>query len=141
MREPIRKVLVQAFKAGWATSPPFPVVFDNHNLNEAGEAWGRFSITYGENTPAAIGADHTRTLGIINLQVFIPEGQGTKPANLAADRLQSVFRFQRFTATEGSAKAYIEFEHGADGPTPKGTKEGFAQFNISARFRADELPA
>lgn len=140
MREAIRKALVGHFKTNW-TSPPFPVVFENHNSGEAGAAWGRFALILGENQPAAIGPDFQRTLGIITLQVFIPEGDGTKPANIAADRMQTMYRFQRFTATEDGRKINLEIENGADGPTPKGTKEGFAQFHISVRFRADESPA
>lgn len=136
MREPIRKALAEHFKANWPGGI-FPVVYDNQPMNEEGEAWGRFFIVTGENEPAAIGANFTRLRGFLGLQIWIPENKGTAKANQATDALETAFQFRRFGFTEGNKSADLQIENGADGPTPKGTKDGWVQFHATVAFRCD----
>lgn len=132
MRDAIRQKLQTAMNQGWSG---VPLVFDNGTRAENGEAWARFYLTYGQENPASIGQAFTRMLGFCGMQIFIPEGKGTKAANDAADAMTSKLRFTRYPLDELGSELQMTTE--VDGPTYKSTRDGMAQYHVTMNWRAE----
>ncbi len=132
----IRRALEVHFKATFMAPQPFPVAFENVKFSQpANEPWGRFSIRFGKRENASVGTDHKRTLGLVFLQVFIPESKGTKPANDAADRMATAFDDKELETTDGETIQVRTVELDPIGMTG----EGWHQTNLVVPFWADKI--
>lgn len=136
--EDLRRTLERHFKAAFQTGIPvaFPVQFENVTFRQpTGEPWGRFSIRLGDRSNASVGTTHKRTVGLVYLQVFVPENRGTKPATELADRFAAAFDDRELTTDGGTM---VQFRS-ASSETIGLTGEGWHQTNLSVPFWADRI--
>jgi hypothetical protein len=140
MKDVARQAIIEAFTTGWDTAI-FKVVTENNPIEQNAGAtlpWGRLSLQMMDPQPASIGTGHLRMGGMIFLQVFLPLNKGTKRAYAAADKIDAIFRFTRLTFTPPTGgRGFVEFEAGCSGPVSAGTRDGYAQHNITINFRAE----
>lgn len=94
-----------------------------------GERWCRMNLLAGESNQAEMGAVKThRNLGVMMVQIFIPLGEGTKPATDLADFIKTKFRSLSFSGVVFRTPSRITV----------GRREGVYQLNVSCPFFADE---
>lgn len=131
-----RKLLTDAFTAAWAAGGElFPVQIDNQKFDKPkGQTWGRWSINWGENNQQALGQKLTRAQGAAWLQVFIPDGGGTRDAMLAADKLASALNQRQLT--EGNTHVQVR----TWAVRPSGPSDGKQQWTCWVTFYADSNP-
>lgn len=121
-----------ATKLGTIPEMPFPVEWEGGTPRPANaKTWGRLSIQQGSVMPAMIGPGHTRSVGMVYLQVFIPEEGGTRAATLAADILSEAL--DRVQLAQGG----VEITFDLVGIMDAGRREGYTQKNISCAFTRD----
>lgn len=116
----IRRVFSTAWQGG---AIQLPLQLENTPFVQPhGAAWGRLSVVTGSTTAACLGAAMTRTPFILQLQVFVPEHQGTGIARQIADQVAVIdatvhraagllVRFDTTaiepTASQGGAAAFL----------------------------------
>lgn len=115
-------MIFQHWTFAWAAGelPAMPVEFDNMKFKQPDAAtWGRLTLTRGDSTQIALGGPGIaveRTPFILNLQVFIPENQGTRDRDKAADAMRKLNRVTGaaaglvvnfYTASIGNSQAEI----------------------------------
>lgn len=102
--EILRIAIVTAFKNGYKTglNSFSPVQYQNQAFTEPEAAlWTRFSLIEDGTAPTSIGKNQRRTIGILNLQVFVPKGSGTKPANEVKDKVASFLDYLEISPASG----------------------------------------
>lgn len=106
-----------------------PTEYENRRFKrpDAGP-WGRLTLRKAQSTPRNIGDGLRveRTPFVLYLQIFIPEGEGTRVAEQAHDRLK-ILNYQA-TYTPGCA-VFLEVASMEAVPEPAGS--GFVSFNCS----------
>lgn len=135
-----REFITTMFQNGFTdpadpTKPFVAVGYENRPFTQpAGKAtWAKFSVREGTRGAATVGKDENRTLGIVYLQLFTPENEGTKKAREAAQKLAEIFEHK---SPAGAAGA---FTFRAVNLTPVGREPGgFYQFNATCEFWHDE---
>lgn len=139
MKDDARQAIQTALTNAWGTNPsPCPMTWDNQpKKHDPKGAWARASLIFGTTVGAAVGSQFTRTTAIVQIQVFIPEGEGTAPATKGADRSDSVFQFQTVQFTTGGKPGTVTGDQGCTGPTPAGLEGGFQQYNLTHALRID----
>lgn len=139
MKDDARIAIQTAVNAAWAIGPtPCLLTWDNQPKNHEPKApWARASILYGTTIGAALGPNFTRTTAILQIQVFIPEGEGTAIATTAADRSDDALQFQTVQFTTRGKPATITGDQGCTGPNPAGLDGGFQQYNLTHTLRID----
>lgn len=92
---------------------------------EANQSWVRAVIQHGNSLVASISDQpETRRTGLIQLQVFTNDNQGSRPAALLADSLANHFEYWReahLTTTTASVQRI-------------GPSDGWYQYNVSVPF-------
>lgn len=131
--EAVRTALAAYFHDTW-DQDDLKVVQENQPAPATEQAWGRFVILQGQTDPLALGDQSTRTVGFAVLQVFIPEGQGTKQATDAGDAFAAIFN-RRQIVVNGTTT--VSFQ--ATSMIEAGGRQGYVQKNFSVQFRADLL--
>jgi hypothetical protein len=108
---------------------------DNHKFTQPVAApWGRLTVARGNRTPAAIGGEKIRTIGMVYLQVFLPLETGTAEADQAADAFASIFDLRSIPVTGTGFYAVTE----TASVESAGERQGYQQHNVSIQFRVDE---
>lgn len=100
LRSAVTGMFIEGYKI---TGNPFsPASYPNQPFVEpTSERWIRFSIQTGTTIPASIGQTMSRTPGVLYIQIFIPTGQGSLPANQIADKIASFVNFAQLTPAIG----------------------------------------
>lgn len=134
--EATRAAIFAHFKAGWtgAIAAEIPVKYPGQKwVQPTAGKWASLALQLGSRDSAAIGAARVRQVGVLMLQIFVPEGDGTAPAYKAADLFGSIVDTAELVPATGLV---IAFEHaGVTGPFPSGT---FQQLNATVSFRVDK---
>ena len=94
----------------------------------------RLSIQYGQRAAATIGATRVRQLGVAFLQVFVPEGGGTKVANDAGDNLALIFDNESLAFLDGTGWIITKQAESVGNLE----REGYTQHNFSITFTHDQ---
>lgn len=70
-----------------------PLSYDNLDFDPPNAPWGRLSVKHNEMSRASLGSATAlfRRTGMLSLQIFIPIGLGTLPADRIADPLVQAF--------------------------------------------------
>lgn len=128
-----KNAILSRLKANWTGSAALPLAYPNARFKQPEGAWARASLQTGANNSVAIGGLRDRTVGVLTIQVFLPEKSGTDAAYDAAALVSSIFRNWRSSPEAGLA---ITFEQtSVIGPI---TRENHIQFNLQTPFRIDE---
>jgi hypothetical protein len=136
MKEVIRRTIAAQIEA---MTFGMPVMMENQPDPPAAKTkWMRAGIRFGEEKLAAIGLVHTRMIGQIWMQIFLPADTGTSSASQAADVLSSRLAFKQLVIGDVGWTGTINFD-GVDGPTPSGKRESYQQFGIVLTWTADKL--
>lgn len=117
----------------------FPLVAANQpwpsgTSQPARAPWGRYSIRYAGARTTDVTGKHRRVAGVIWLQIFIPLGTGEKPAQAAADTIETIFGERHINTgdsvvrTERAELRYV----GRDGD--------FDQHHVTVSFIEDSAP-
>lgn len=129
--ETTRALTTGYFKNEWNQSW-LPIVWENQQAPARGAAWGRFVVMQGETNPMAIGGQgFTRGVGVAVLQMFVPEGAGTKIFTDNADRFANIFDLLRLN----DGTTYLHFD--TAGVVDAGKTDGWLQRNVRVTFRRD----
>jgi hypothetical protein len=121
------------FKTAWAgqTEIAWPdVEFDRPN----DQTWVRFNCAENAGFQASmgsIGSNRFRHLGVVTIQVFQPEGQGSKDARAKANNALGAFMGAE-TTNDIHFFDVAANQIGNDG-------SGYYQINVTASFRYDEI--
>lgn len=145
--EATRAAITARFQAGFVQlpvpDPPalpvefLPCAYDNQPFSNPKEsAWARFHIVEGDRTNAAVGVDFQRSVGVIYLQIFVPENGGTKPATDCGDKLASIFDNADF----GPAGLQIICRTVSLRRIGKHAEGGWMQHNAQVNYQADATP-
>ena len=113
--------------ANWGESEP--VEYENVPLGETPDAFVRFTVITGDSDTHGMGGSQytARDTGMVSLQVFVPEGTGTKRAMELCDAFAAIFEQQRFNGIT----TYIA------SVTPLGMTGGkWLQRNVTIPFRS-----
>lgn len=125
--DPARFLIETHWVTGWASR--LPCKMPNAKFNRpANAAWCAFNILFGASIPISIG--HTgqrdeRHLAMVEVQVFVPEGTGTKGLKEHLDAVANIFRFK----TISNSDVQVDFRTPTE--TVVGDFEGWYQTNIS----------
>jgi len=136
-----RAALVKRFRDTWGTaSPPaaLPLVaFEMPNKKFArpdGKPWGRLSIVFSGRENAAVGGLRVRIRGMLYVQVFTPEGDGTKVLTDAGDALAAVFDNVTIPHATGPGNVVCQ----AVDISATGSREGYEQMTYAVPFYSDD---
>lgn len=90
------QMIMQNWVFAWNAGSLFamPVEHENMKFKPPTDApWGRLTLTRGDSSQMALGGPAVqveRTPFILNLQIFIPENQGTRARDQAADAMKKL---------------------------------------------------
>lgn len=135
-----RAALIKRFIDAWpavapASLPLSLIGLPNKTFSHPSSGiYGRLSIQQGERYSAAIGAARIRSIGVVYLQIFIPEGGGTKPGTDAGDAMAAVFDNRTIALLDATGFIRMGFAM-SDGAI---SREGYEQHNYSAAYQQDE---
>lgn len=133
--EAARAAIAARFQAGWTGPGALPVEYENlHFKPPEGAPWCRFSIQWGERDSVAVGGTRKRQVGILSLQIFMPETGGTKAATVATDKLAEIFDSAQIVAGPGLVVTFDQ----VGGPEQAGTRTGYQQQNAAVSFYVDK---
>lgn len=134
-RQFITQRFVDGFKAG--ATAFVPVGFENRPFDQPdGAPWARFFVRESDRRNATVTTAEQRTLGIAYLQIFLPEGTGTKKARECADKMIEIFENQHVADGAG------DFIFRTVNLTTVGRDPaGFYQMNATVEFQHDSRPA
>ena len=131
-----RQLLESRFNTRWATystSSGVPIAWDNvEYAPTAGTTFVRFSVYPGDAYQVSLGERPThRVVGIIDIGIFVPQGQGTENARDLADIAAEIFRNWQDTATKIRCRSpYL---------TRIGEEEGWFQMIVTVPYIRDEI--
>lgn len=131
--ENIRAKIADLFKTEFAAAnPTVEIDYENQKFTQpSGEPWVRLTIIDGDDYRENIGNDtHFRTLGVVNVQIMVPEKTGTKVMRELVDDVKAIFLDRQVSMTGG----YITFCYGE----LKGPREvaGWYSRSYQVAFRA-----
>lgn len=94
---------------------------------DAKQPWVRLTINHGNSLTAALGsAPEVRRTGLIQVQVFTPENQGSRPAAVLADSLAAHLQYYAVDRLETLAASVQRV----------GPSDGWFQYGVALPFRA-----
>ena len=131
-----RQSLESRFNTQWATyttSADVPIAWDNVEYTPVtGTTFVRFSVFPGDAYQVSLGNRPLhRVVGIIDIGIFVPQGQGTKNAKDLADIAAEIFRNWQDTTNKIRCRSpYL---------TQIGEEEGWFQVNVTVPYIRDEL--
>lgn len=133
-------LITQQFVNQWV--PRFPglaIKYENRNfIPEPNQPWVGFFIRSGRVAEAAISAIMPRGIGIVYLQIFLPENTGTLIARQYADAFADVFDNWHATYSASSEYPQGDFWFKRVEVVMLPQKEGWLQWNCSVEFKHDE---
>jgi hypothetical protein len=140
--EKTRAAIVGRFVDMWPTAAnrPTTLPLDRVELPNKKKSRGeskphaRISIGWTGRVNAAIGGAKIRVSGLLYLQVFVPEGAGTKDLTDAGDALAAIFDNQTFPHLSGDGNVVCS----AVVPHETGARDGYEQQTYSVPFYSDE---
>ncbi len=138
--ERTRQLIAARWAAFWTpiVGSHFPVFPDNHAAPLPDKApYGRLTIIEGETDPASIGTKHTRCMGQMVVQIFLPQETGTAHATKAAAAIANEFDHLELLADDAGTKTHIVFL--TTSLTPAGARNGYLQHNVWTKFRRDTI--
>lgn len=123
-----RQSIEGLFQTGWGSTTP--VAWDNVEYTPvSGTAWVDFRILNGSESAIVISGDQYRNVGLVNINIFTPEGVGSSSARTLADTAAGIFR--------GVTVDDITFR--APSIRTLGVMNGWYQTNLSIPFFRDTL--
>lgn len=125
------------FQDGWKNvddSEYLPTQYENKARPDTDRliTWCRFSIRNGPTADKTIGGDELRGIGVVYLEIFIRENNGTRPARAATEKFREIFEHKRVVIDDGD----IIFREVSF--TSPGSENGFSKHNASVVFQRDE---
>lgn len=137
-----RAALVKHFMEAWPSAANRPtaiplnaVELPNKKLSRGeNKAFARLSVAFSDRENAAIGGAKIRLRGLVYLQVFVPEGSGTKVITDAGDALAAIFDNRTIAHAEGAGKVITQ----AMVPHETGARDGYEQGTYSVPFYSDD---
>lgn len=128
--ESIRQV-IESRMAAWTDAP---IAYDGvpnspalQTAIDTKEPWVRLTIQHGDSQTAALGAaPEVRRTGLIQVQVFVAENQGSRPAAVLADSLASHLQYYTVDSLETLAASVQRV----------GPQDGWFMYILTAPFRA-----
>jgi hypothetical protein len=120
-----RRDIEKRLADNWGTTP---IAYDNVQFSPPATSWIRLSILDGDAIRKNVGNPgcHRQT-GVIMIQIFVTENEGTNVARQYADTLSALYRdvtFNGITCREAS-------------PMNIGLVQGWYQFNVSIPYYYD----
>ena len=131
-----RNSLESRFNTQWATyatSANVPIAWDNVEYKPVtGTTFVRFSVFPGDSYQASLGDRPLhRAVGIIDIGIFVPQGEGTENARDLADIAAEIFRNWQDTTNKIRCRSpYL---------TRVGEEEGWFQMSVTIPYIRDEL--
>jgi hypothetical protein len=130
-----RETLEAYFKAQFKAVSDWPVQYQNIPFTEPADGkFVRFTILNGESTRRSLGENpNRRHPGAVMIQIFVPDGGGTKSAREIADKIEPLFADKSIQ----SGTSWISFDDVSIVPVGK-VENGRFQLNVSAPFLRDD---
>lgn len=134
-----RAALVKKFQAEWPTDAPAnlplsEIEMPNRKLDrELSSPFGRLTVNFSGRENAAIGGRKIRLRGFLYLQVFVPEGTGTKTLTDSADHLAEIFDNKTIAFTGGNGFVICS----AVDTAQTGVRDGYEQATLALPFYSD----
>lgn len=129
--ETARKLITTKFHTDWDVDD-LVVVYENQPEPDKDGPWGRFSVAFGNTNPATIGNQgFVRGIGIANLQIWIPESQGTIKFTQCGDLFAAIFDI--VVLRESPVTVHFQTSQMA----PGGSTAGYIQRLLRIPFRFD----
>lgn len=122
-------IIMKAWKTAWSAGPMADMQVEIRNQpfeRVPGKVWGRLSLLPGETSSVAVGGTLKRTPFALVLQVFIPDGKGTRAAQKAADAM-SALDGKQFSSGDGLVTVSF-YEAGL---SSVGSQDGHEAFNVT----------
>jgi len=117
MREATRAAIATAITTAWVGNP-MPLIWENQpDPKPSTEAWARVGVSFGKGFAAAVGGTYDRLPGIVWMQIFLPDKNGTKKANQAADAFEAAVAKTRLSVSGTGWTGEIQFDQVAEGPS------------------------
>ena len=107
--ENIRSKISDLFKTEFGVSNPTVLVdYENQKFTQpTGQPWVRLTIIDGDDYRENIGDFNAfKTMGVVNVQIMVPEKTGTKVMRDIADDVKLIFLDRQVTMTGGSITFY-----------------------------------
>jgi len=135
-----QEVITNKFVSEWIPRfPQIPVKYENRNFTPpVNSTWVAFSIRSGRVAEAAISSIMPRGVGLVYLQIFLPENAGTLLAREMADRLADVFDNWHYVYAATTNYPRGDFWFKRVEVVPTGPRDGWTQWNASVEFKHDE---
>lgn len=119
------------FNTGW--NDLTPIAWPDLPFNQPSTIWVRFTMknNIGEQVSIGdVGNNYHRRQGIVTIQIFQPQGQGTTDARTKADVAADIFIENALSGM--IFKKVNARDIGADG-------QGWYQYNVTAEYQYDRL--
>jgi hypothetical protein len=138
-----RAALVQRFVDQWDAAPTLPpedlparrIQLPNKKMERGtSKPYGRLSVAFSGRQNAAVGGARVRIRGILYLQVFVPEGSGTRVLTCAGDTFASIFDNRALLHLSGSGTV----DCAAMDIFATGLRDGYEQMTFGIPFYSDE---
>ncbi len=97
------KALKGAFLTGWAANQStYPAKYDGSPKIDTSGAYVIFSVLPGDGARLELGdTGNSRWVGIVIVQIFVPEAGGVRVAGTVGDLVKAIFHDQQFTTDTG----------------------------------------
>ena len=139
-----RAALVTAFRTGWplatdtTTTPtglPLAKIEMPNKKNDRGVSnpFGRLTVNFSGRENAAIGGLKIRLRGFLYLQIFVPEGTGTKTLTDSADHFAAIMDNKNISFTDNSGNVICS----AVDSVATGARDGYEQSTLALPFYSD----
>lgn len=127
-----RAAIESRFAANWTTTR---IKYENTQFEQPKTAWVALFILNGDGQQISLGLSPNplhRYVGVIMVQIFLPESSGTQTGRAYADTIASVFR-------------RAQFSNGSSGTitcrtpsiSPGNLRDGWFQINVTCPFQRD----
>jgi len=129
--ESLRKTLETTMSLGWTATP---VQYENSPFTKPSDEWVRLTVIEGGGRTSGGGSTVcVRDSGLVSLQIFVPENEGTATSNALKDTFKALFEHKRITDLDGGRdiKTY------SASVIPVGVSSGWHQTNITIPYRRD----
>lgn len=114
----------------------YPVVAENQPFPGGKEPtipWARYSVRPAANVSRTVDASMSQVVGLVWLQIFVPEMWGTKHATAMADEMERLFAETRIIYGNGLIR-FERAELSMDAPN-----NGWQQWKVTVRYRDDVI--
>ena len=130
-----RRAIESRFASNFTTVTADRIAWENRRFKQPDTGtWVRFTVLNGETRNAALSNTILkRTIGVIAVQVFVPELTGTKTAREAADAVATVFQNQQFSAGNSGTITCR-----AASIRSIGIDAGWFQINVTCPYQRDQ---